>query len=255
MTIAQVAAPRFEMGRVIKRTLSILRSNISAFTLLSIVPGLSSAAATVAGNQIEADLGTLRFPDANTIIVVAAWNLIYLVSAVLLQGAVTHATVASLNGKQASVGECLSTGLKYLWPMSLIGLVGTIAIVAGLAALIAPGILLIVMWFVVGPACIVEHAGVRESFRRSADLTRGYRWPIFGLLAALIVAVLAFTFIVGLVLALVATADVRVAEMVGNLISAMLFLTVGSALGAATYYELRKIKEGIGPEALASVFE
>jgi hypothetical protein len=32
-------------------------------------------------------------------------------------------------------------------------------------------------------------------------------------------------------------------------------LIVGSAFSASVYYELREIKEGIGPEALASVFD
>jgi hypothetical protein len=40
-----------------------------------------------------------------------------------------------------------------------------------------------------------------------------------------------------------------------DVIGTMITSIIGSTFVAAIYYELRQIKEGIGPEALASVFD
>jgi len=45
---------------------------------------------------------------------------------------------------------------------------------------------LVTMWFVATPACVVEGLGVSRSMERSAQLTRGHRWKIFGMIALLI---------------------------------------------------------------------
>jgi uncharacterized membrane protein len=146
--------------------------------------------------------------------------------------------------------------------MSLVGLLGTVAVMAGLVLLIVPGVILTVMWVAAGAACVVEGTGVSGAFRRSVELTRGYRWPIFGLFVALILFMFAFIFIVFLLVSLVAFSSnaaaalgTMVAQFVAVTISTMLFWTISSALGAAIYFELRQIKEGVGPEALASVFD
>lgn len=271
MAIAETAAPHFEMGRVVRRTFSVIGKNFGTFVLISIIPGLTWAATEVAGNQFEADIAAASFPNVNTILVFAFWFLIYLASAMMLQGGVIHGAVASLNGNRASLGECLATGLKYLVPLFLIGLLATLGILAGMVLLFVPGIILAVMWVGVGPACVVEHTGVSGAFSRSRQLTRGYRWQIFGLYVALFVLALILTLVGGVLVgvligvgmfafspdaaAAAATTDTNTAEAVVNGISTMLSSIVGSALGASTYYELRQIKEGIGPEALASVFD
>ena len=271
MTIAQTAAPRFDMGRVVKRTLSVTGKNFGVFALLSVLSGLTSAAMVAAGNQFGADIQAGGFPTLNTILVLVIWVLLYLASAMLLQGGVIHGAVASLNGRRASIADCLSTGLKYLWPMSLIGLLATLGVMAAAVLLIVPGIILMVMWACVGPACVVEHTGVSGAFRRSADLTRGHRWPIFGLYVAYIISMFVIFFVIGFLVGIVigfgvaaytqdaaaatASASTSATELVGGAINTMLSLITGSAFSASTYYELREIKEGIGPEALASVFD
>jgi hypothetical protein len=76
---------------------------------------------------------------------------------------------------------------------------------------------------------------------------------------------LAVVFVLGLLIGfgLVATsgdavsdpANRKAVEMFGNVMGTMIGSTIGSTLIASIYYELRQIKEGIGPEALASVFD
>jgi hypothetical protein len=270
MAIAETAAPRFGMGRVVKRTFSAIGKNFGAFVLLSIVPGLAFAAASVAGGQFRADLAAAQFPDVEAILWFAFWGLIYFAGAILVQGGVIHGVMASISGKRASVGDCLSTALKHAVPLFLIALLTTLGFVAGLVLLIVPGVILAVMWTVAGPACVVEHAGMWQAFKRSTDLTRGYRWPIFGLFVASFVLIIVIDLITSLLVGIAfgtgmvvfssnpvasVASNASSAELFAAFVRAMLALIISFTFGAAIYYELREIKEGIGPEALASVFD
>ena len=49
--------------------------------------------------------------------------------------------------------------------------------IVGIADL-APGIMLMVRWFVAVPACVVERIGPSGSMKRSAELTSGHRWKV-----------------------------------------------------------------------------
>jgi hypothetical protein len=94
------------------------------------------------------------------------------------EAAVSFAAWQILHGQAVSpaevwrrVRECLGSvivGYSLKW----------LGILVGLVLLIVPGILLLLRWFAVPTANIVEGRGVRESFRRSRDLARGNRRQI-----------------------------------------------------------------------------
>jgi len=44
-------------------------------------------------------------------------------------------------------------------------------------------------------------------------------------------------------------------QMVSGIVSSMISGIIGSTFLASVYYELRQIKEGVGPEVLAAVFD
>ena len=110
---------------------------------------------------------------------------------------------------------------------------------------------------------MIENKAVFDCLSRSRELTAFYRWHILGLFIAY--AIMAF------ILSLVITPfelQVMAAAASGSLSTVVLvvyfglnaFITmvqsvIGSAGIAATYFELRAVKEGIGPEALAAVFD
>jgi hypothetical protein len=264
MAVADIALARFEIGRVIRRMFSVVADNIVTFALLSLLPSLSMAAIGVAAGSFGDGTNGFVFPPFNTLVLIVGLGLFYILSGVILQGGVVHGAVASLNGKRASAGDCLATGMKYAVPLFLIGLLMMLGIFAGAILLIVPGIILAMSWVAVGPACIVEHTGVFGSFKRSRELARGHRWAIFGLylLVGLLMILIAMIF-GALSLALSGVPDSlpenaagpALPELVGDVISTMVTSILGSALAASVYYELRQIKEGIGPEALASVFD
>jgi hypothetical protein len=144
--------------------------------------------------------------------------------------------------------------------MFLIGLLMVLGIFAGTLLLIVPGMILVMMWSVAIPACVVERTGVFGAFSRSRELTRGHRWAIFGLYIAFIL----FMIVISMVFAALSGASMfgespagtaSLAQIGGYVVSTMITSIIGSAFIASMYYELRQIKEGIGPEALASVFD
>ena len=264
--MAGVAAPstRFELGRVIERTFASIRRNFAVFALLALL--LAGLPASVTGGLLA--LATTGAPPATAgdsgavAIGASAFSITFFVGAIagfVLRGAIVYGAVADLNGGRATFGECLSTGLRHVGWLFLLAIVVTVAELCGYLLLIVPGLMMLTAWIVAVPAQVVERTGVFSAMQRSADLTRGHRWPIFGLL---VVFVLGSALVQGVAAA--ATAPlVAASATTGGIVSQVVIqplattvTTLVAAVGVASiYFELRSAREGIGPEALAAVFD
>jgi len=76
------------------------------------------------------------------------------------------------------------------WTLLAVSILAAIGIAIGLVLIIVPGLILLTIWSVVVPVCVLERRGVFESFGRSRELVRGYGWPVFGsILTAWLIAV------------------------------------------------------------------
>ena len=64
----------------------------------------------------------------------------------------------------------------------LLGIVGSIGVVVGLALAIVPGLYLAARWLVAGPIMLVERDGVTAALRRSWNITAPLKWSLCGLL-------------------------------------------------------------------------
>lgn len=264
MSIADSVAPRFEMGRVVRRTFSVIANNLVTFALLSLITAIPAALWNWVNSQSP---GEFQF-DFRTIGITAGAWLAFLISAFVLQAAVVHGTVADLNGRRAPIGACISTGFRHFLPLIGIALLYGLYVGVGLILLIVPGIIIAVMMSVAVPARVVEHTGVMVAFDRSQELTIGHRWPIFGLFVAYFILQATISTIIfsitGLSFATAPTPEgVARAAALANTWPVILASTLASMINgvlsaagtASIYYELRQIKEGVGPEALASVFD
>jgi hypothetical protein len=263
MAVAAAALGRFEIGRVATRTFEVIRGNFLSFFVLGLLATLPATAYSVA-TTIGALPSTLAGADARTVTLFLAGTLgSALVGAfcgVILQATLTYGTVSYLNNQPVVLSRALGIGLREFLPLFAIALLEGLGIAGGFLLLIVPGFMLYVMWAVVVPVRVAEHKGVFESFGRSRALTEGYRWPIFGTL---------IVFYLGAGVAQATTRPMIVAGgIAGGSASPMLYvgIVLTSLLGAVVavvsatlisciYYELRLIKEGVGPEQIASVFE
>jgi hypothetical protein len=99
----------------------------------------------------------------------------------LLAGALIYALVKFLrSGVNPSVAESYGWGLKK-W-LTLLGCTICFNFITsiGYLLLIIPGVILSLKYALVIPVAAMEDTGVTDAFTRSDDLTKGYRWQIFG---------------------------------------------------------------------------
>jgi hypothetical protein len=176
----------------------------------------------------------------------------------LLTAALIHGTIMTLNGRRASFGQCLSTGLRNLLPLLVLTLLSALGEGAGFLLLVVPGIILALMWFVITPVYVVEHPPLMSAFERSSALTRDCRGQIFAIALVFVVVSWVLQFlnsrfsvaVVGLVPSFAALHVSFALSSVVRVATALL-----AAVGVASvYYELRVVKEGAGSQQLAEVF-
>jgi hypothetical protein len=163
-----------------------------------------------------------------------------------------------LSGRRVSLAEAVATGLKAFLPVALIGILFALGFGLGCLLFLVPGLMIATAWSVVVPVRVAENTGVLDAFSRSAQLTKGHRWPIFGLLLIFWIGVYILTFATRPLFGMSMLAQPG-GWPVGYIVFAAIengLAAVISATGiACIYYELRSIKEGLGPEQMAAVFD
>jgi hypothetical protein len=123
---------------------------------------------------------------------------------------------------------------------------------------------LYLVWFVATPACVVERLGVFRSLGRSAELTSGHYWSLFGMQLAILIPAIIIGSIASAVApaifgaagaaALSASLDTTLGQIVSSVWSAI-WTAFYAVLIAVTYHDLRVAKEGVDTEQIADVFE
>jgi hypothetical protein len=275
-------ADNFQMGRVIGRSFSVLRQNAIPFLILAavlMVPELlleiyQPIRMTFPGSGASDPMGMLAVTfflqsmGANAISFFATAFFFYVLMAAVAQGTVIH-----LHGEKPSLTRCLSAALASL--PTLAGL--TLLTVLGLALFSAPmfsidviagavwlGMMPVVvtvalMWSVVVPVVVTEKRGVFVGLARSRALTKGCRWKILvlGIFYLVILVLSAMALATAMDVSLLRSDPRSVAPpfMIADWILSTPMTALGAVGIAVIYYELRLVKEGVGPQQLASVFD
>jgi uncharacterized membrane protein len=257
---AEAAAP-FRIGQVFRQTFHTLSGNMMPFGLIALVFSAIEGfldrimlAAPIFG--VEA-LGGANDPDLAAGFSVAVGGSMFATVFVpmllyaLLTAILVYGTVSSLRGRPAGLGDCISNGLRYSGPVILVSLVIGLLVTVGTLLLIVPGLIMMVIWWVAVPVAVVEEEGIGGSMRRSAALTSGNRWRVFGLILILIViSVVLFVPLQFLGAVLGFYALLILAWVVNAFIMMVSAVTSGVA-----YYHLRVAKEGADINQIAAVFD
>jgi hypothetical protein len=157
-----------------------------------------------------------------------------------------------VRGRPFDIGASVRRGLSRFLPVIGAAICAVVLIGIGFFLLVVPGFMLLTMFFVTIPVCVVEGLGPVKSLGRSGQLTKGYRWRIFAiyLISALVI---------GIVEAVLARLGMSIAGALGYGIVSFLVTAVGGAYQAIvsimTYHDLRAVKEGLDIEQLAAVFD
>ena len=247
---------RFDLGRVIERTFGAIGANGLPLLLMSVIfVGLPQAAIVWGQSQFTQTGSSLM---STGVIVWLISLVVGIVCSVIMQGVVTHAVVADLQGRKASLGESVGVALRSFWVLLAVGIVAGLGMALGLILLIVPGILIFLIWLVAGPVVVAEGAGIGRALQRSRDLTRNHRWWL--LLLAVIYLVI--TWIIGILVTIAGAATTGFQVDIGlNFVTLVLgpltqvvSTLLWAAIIAATYVELRAVKEG-GGQTVASIFD
>jgi hypothetical protein len=244
---------KIDIGRVIQRGFNTIGRNAATFLLAGVIfAGLPTFVAQyVAVSQFRS--GPPQF-GADFLAASAIMFIVSIFASNLLQATLVRSSILDLNGRPADIGGSLQAAFMIILPMIGLTIVASIGIGLGLLLLIVPGIILYVMWIVAVPVLVEERVGVFESLGRSASLTAGSRWRIFGLLVLYVL----FWWIVALVFQLVFAFDPLDGATYMALVNALIGIVTGvftATMTASLYVELRTVKEGATAESLASIFD
>jgi hypothetical protein len=267
MTFVRERAEKFDIGRVVSRTAGTIRGNLTSFYLLALV----SCGAPLALVQMLR-LGSLAHVEATSAfasvfsLTALLGSLVSIVANALCNSLLISGALAAFDGRPPAISDQVRTGLAVVLPVIGIQILSGIAIGASTVLLVAPGLIVACMLCVAVPAEVGERAGVLGALSRSAALTKGHRWSIFGTLILFWLALV----VTGAVIALFVgpiffgglgksylTTEVRPLAYVGVIAMAFVsaaYTTVASVGLAALYAELRLVKEGPKTQSLAEVF-
>lgn len=254
--VAQTSPDTVDFGQVFSDAFAALRQNWAIYLILALVIiGIPVAASTW---EVERLVAQQVLSRSNPI---GSFQVGYLRALPLgLFGAAVQASViigatATFDDRRASFGDCLMGGLRK-WPaLFLLNLMRGGAVLVGYVLFIVPGVILSLAWYLAGPIQVLEGGSPLASLRRSAELTRGRRWSLFGLSIGLAV----FGFLIGLVAGFVggfvagfakAFGAHLPAEVLAYPLTYVLLYPFSAAVSAAVYRQFNA-----GPtEALVQVF-
>ena len=244
-----VSTPSLSMGGVIRRTFAVLAANLLPFLVIAFVltlPMLLYNFLTGGGAAVDPVA-----PGASYFIGL----LLSMVITYASMGAVVYGTVAHLRGQPSSLGICITRGLSVVITVVLVGIVVTLLLTLGMIALVIPGLMVLAITAVAVPAAVVERPGIWGSVKRSAELTKGNRWRVFGLLMIFYLGITAIGW--GLTFAglpLMAPDGTALAMILLYLWGGVTTALFG-VFGAVLYHDLRIAKEGVNTEQIAAVFD
>jgi hypothetical protein len=245
----------FRVGRVLTQSFSIFFRNIASFGLLAlVVTSPTYLYQMFAGVPDITNIESMpSFSGTSVLMGIVGFLLSYMVTAALVYG-----TLEDLRGNKVSVGECFSQGLARMLPVTGIAIVTLFVTVIAFLLFVIPGIIVSIMLWVTIPVAVVERRGL-GSLGRSAELTKGHRWALFGLLFIMGIVTGGIGMFFGIFSAMSMVnglTDATYAMLLAtNWLSGAFIAMFVAILSAVTYHDLRVAKEGLDTDQIASVFD
>jgi len=262
---SSIDSSAFSIGPVISRSFSTLFKHPFVFVGLTILAQAPRFAIAMLN----------RNPEAGGLAAVAAViNIAFLLT---IQGATAYAVFRSLQGHGVSLGECLSRGMRRVIPLLFavlsltvfhillfmvaffvgwlflrLGPSGFSGLLVIIPIVLVVGLVMCVLlckWCVFAPVCVVERLGPIKSLNRSSELTKGCRAKIYGIYQ-LCGLIFLGVMVVFQLIAFFTGFFILVNYFIAAVMAAFFHVTT-----AVIYYELRNVKEGVGIEQLANVFD
>jgi hypothetical protein len=249
---ASEAIPDFTVAGVFGRSLTVFRQEFGGVILLVglfLIPELLISVALMRMMQ-----SSMRVMPIYRYVVVGMLAL-----QILAQAPVVQMTYARLSGRSARVTDALresrgryasAVGVGFLEHLpTLVGIIffGFQSLILTMAWFATTAL----FWYVALSVVLIEGKGVLTSLKRSASLTRGHRWRLFGIvLIAAIGPGLAVSFLEPPLVYVIG----RYALIFVDFALRIFVISAGTIIGTTTYHSLRTAKEGHALETLSEVF-
>lgn len=250
-----VGSEGFRVGRVLSKSLTVLTGNFSKYILFGAVIALPNLLAVfVSADQVSTaqPMRPGQVFSSAAIFGGVAYGIIWLVVFSICQSALIYGAFQDVRGRPFDIGASVQRGLSRFLPVIGAAICAGILVGIGFVLFVVPGLILLTMFFVIVPVCVVEGMGPIKSLGRSSALTKGYRWRIFAIY-------LVPALIIGIAAAVLERIGLGIAGLVGNALVAYVVTAIGGAYQAivniVTYHDLRAVKEGLDIEQLAAVFD
>jgi hypothetical protein len=242
----------FRIGDVISKTFTILSRRFLTFFVLVGIVQLVPTVMRMIVEPMSRGRGAASADDwpANLLQNLAV-GLVQFIMSSFASAVVVHATFQDLRGKPVSAMESFGHGVSRIIAVAVSSvLVGLLTGIGFLLCLI-PGLIALTAMAVTMPACVVEELGPIASMSRSNDLTGGNRWPILGV--AVVGGVIAL--LVGMVIGFALPGADSLVQQLAMWLWGTVAGCFTSVYTAILYHDLRAVREGIGIDEIASVFD
>ena len=233
-------ATRFAIGDVLKTSISVFGKNLPAACLLGVlayVPGFVIALAIATQPALS-----LFGLDHDTAVLLAE-----LAGDPFAAAGLAYVAVRTLRSGPPALGEALAYAMRAFPLVLLTNCILAVAFFLGLLALILPGVIVAVVFFVAPQVAAVERSDVVTAFRRSRALTKGHRMALFGLALLLLIPYFAAD-----PLPMLMAFPPQYDHLWDVFLSMVSSIAWGIVAGVA-YHDLRTLKEGDG-QRIAEVF-
>jgi hypothetical protein len=161
--------------------------------------------------------------------------LISIVAGFWLQGMVIEAVRDMQDGQRDFTLGGLFRSVVPVLPLLIgIGILAAIGITIGFVLLIVPGLILLTIWVVTGPAIVVERQGAIDAFGRSRELVRGEGWSVFGVLVVTLLIVIG----ISIVLAAIGAATGDAGQVILNIVASVVTAPIFSLVAAILFFDL-----------------
>jgi hypothetical protein len=238
----------FRIGDVIVRTWNILSRHFLTFAVLVGIAELLPLLLTVYWGYASPAVDRSRSTIAITTMAI---GLLSFILASFAQAIVVFAAFQDMRGRPVSAAESFRQGVSRLFPVIVASILVGLLVGLGTLLCLVPGLIAMAAMAVVLPACVVERLGPIQSMSRSSDLTSGHWWPIIGVGVAWAIIALVVTLSIQAALPGLSSLPQQLATWVWQVISGS-FTAVYAAI---LYHDLRAVREGIGIDEIASVFD
>ena len=245
--VVRAAEGNFRVGRTLSNSWRVFNANFVKVFLIAIV--VTAVYVGLSRFLPRSAVPSSEVPKLAVLIVIGVLAILILYT--LAQAAILYVAFQSMRGRVVGIVEALRRGLSRFGAIVGLAILVGCGVWIGLILLIVPGIMFALRWSVALPACVVEGLGPLASMKRSAQLTKGHRWKLFGIFLLLWVVSALAGLLIGLLLKPAGVAGTQVVQVLWNAAwTAFWYVTL-----VMIYHDLRVIKEGVDIDQIAAVFD